>query len=143
MKNFKFVLVLLTVLSLLQLGMGRREGQYDEEARELERQERQLRKAEKKERVNPLKNIAGGVKQATYDSAEDFVSDTAGGVKEDAGLGTLEGARTGSGKILDNTVQGAFKVATLGYGDSANYEVKEPEKGSDDTTKIRFKIPGT
>lgn len=142
MKNFRVLLVVLTALSLLQMGMGRREGQYDEEAREIERQEKALNKAEKK-RVNPLKNMAGGVKQATYDSAEDLVTDTAEGVKEDNGLGTLEGARTGSGKILDNTVQGAFKVATLGYGENANYEVKEPEKGSDETTKIKFKIPGT
>ena len=142
MKNFRILLVLLTVFSLMQLGMGRREGQYDEEAREMERQEKALHKGERKH-INPLKNIAGGVKQATVDSATDFVSDTAGGAKENSGLGTLEGAREGSGKVLDNTVQGAYKVATLGYGDQAHYEVQEPEKGSEDTTKIKFKIPGT
>lgn len=124
------------------MGMGRREGQYDEEAREYERQEKALNKAEKK-RINPLKNMAGGVKQATVDSTTDFVSETADGAKEDGGLGTFEGVREGSGKVLDNTVQGAYKVATLGYGDEAKYEVQEPEKGSDETTKIKFKIPGT
>lgn len=142
MKNFRFLLVLLTVFSLMQLGMGNREGQYDEEAREIERREKAIQKSEKK-RVNPLKNMAGGVKQATVDSTADFVSETADGAKEDGGLGTFEGAREGSGKVLDNTVQGAYKVATLGYGDEAHYEVKEPEKGSDETTKIKFKIPGT
>ena len=142
MKNFRFILVLLTVLSLVQLGMGRREGQYDEEAREVERQEKTLRKAEKKS-GNHFKNMAGGVKQATVDSTTEFISDTTEGAKDDAGVGTLEGARKGSGKVLDNAVRGAFKVATLGYGDTGNYEVEEPEKGSDATTKIKFKIPGT
>ncbi len=142
MKNFRFLLVVLTALSLFQLGMGRREGQYDEEAREIERQEKAIRKNEKKD-VNNFQNMAGGVKQATVDNASDFISETSDGAKEGGGAGTLEGARQGSGKILDNTVQGAYKVATLGYGDEAKYEVHEPEKGSDETTKIRFKIPGT
>lgn len=142
MKNFRVLLVLLTVLSLIQLGMGHREGQYDEEAREAERQEKSLQKAEKKN-GNNFKNIANGVKQATVDSTTGFISETSEHATEDAGAGTLEGARQGTGKVLDNAVRGAFKVATLGYGDTGNYEVKEPEKGSDDTTKIKFKIPGT
>ena len=141
MKKRHFLMILLT-LALLQLGMGRREGQYDEEAREQERQEKQFQK-EARKHGNPVKNIADGVKQATYGSTTDLLEETADGTQEDAAVGTLEGARRGTGKVLDDTVKGAVKVATLGYGDVDNYEVKEPEKGSGDTTKIKIKIPGT
>jgi hypothetical protein len=134
MKNFRWLVFFILTLSLLQLGMGRREGQYDEEAREAERQERLLRKAEKKERGNPLRNMAGGVKQATYDSTTDLVSESTEGV---------EGVNRGTGKVLDNTVKGVSKVASLGFSEVENYEVSEPEKGSDEPTKIKFKIPGT
>lgn len=143
MKNFKFLVLFFLTLSLLQLGMGRREGQYDEEARAMEHQEREMRKLEKKERGNPLKNIAGGVKQATYDNATDLVSESSQGAAEGPINGTVEGVNRGTGKVLDNTVRGVSKVATLGFGEVENYEVSEPEKGTDDTTKIKFKIPGT
>lgn len=142
MKKRHFMVLLLT-LALLQLGMGRREGQYDEEARELERQEKILRKAEKRERGNPVRNIAGGFKQATYDSTADLISETEEATEENAVTGALEGPRRGSEKILDNTVKGAVKVATLGYGSVDSYEVAEPKKGSDEPTKIKIKIPGT
>ena len=144
-KSFFSILAALIILSsfFLQTGMSRR-GQYDEEAREQERLEKQQRKAEPREHVNPIKRIFGGVKQATVDSATGFVSDTSQGTKENAAVvGTLEGAREGSGKVLDNTVKGVSKVATLGYGEVKNYEVQEPEKGKDEPTKIRIKIPGT
>lgn len=133
----RHILMILLALSVLQLGMGRREGQYDEEARELERQEKAFRK-EAKKRGNPVKNIAGGVKQATYDSTEGLIEETVDGAQEAPATGTLEGARRGSGKVLDNTVKGAVKVATLGYGEVDSYEVQEPEKGSDEPTKIKL-----
>ena len=146
-KSFFPLLAVIFVLSslALQTGMSRR-GEYDEEARAQERMEKEQRKAEKRgeSRGNPLKNMAGGVKQATVDSAAGFVSDTTEGTKEDAAVvGTLEGARKGTEKVLDNTVKGVSKVATLGYGEVKNYEVQEPEKGSDEPTKIKIKIPGT
>ncbi len=85
-----------------------------------------------------------GVKQATVDSTTGLISDTTEGTREDAAVvGTLEGARKGSEKVLDNTVKGVSKVATLGYGEVKNYEIQEPEKGKDEPTKIRIKIPGT
>jgi hypothetical protein len=119
-------------------------GQYDEEARAQERIEKETRKAEKTARKNPVKNFAGGVKQSTYDSATGLIADTAEGTAEDAPVvGTLEGARKGTAKVLDNTVKGVGKVATLGYGDVEHYEVEEPEVGSGEPTKIRIKIPGT
>lgn len=146
-KSFLPFLAAILVLSslFLQTGMSRR-GEYDEEARAQERIEKAERKAEKRgePRTNPFKNIAGGVKQATVDSAAGFVSDTTEGTRDNpAVLGTLEGAREGSGKILDNTVKGVSKVATLGYGEVKNYEIEEPESGTDEPTKIKIKIPGT
>lgn len=146
LKSFFSVFAVALVLSslVLQTGMSRR-GEYDEEAREQERLEKQQRKAEKQAgHTNPLKNMAGGVKQATVDSAAGFVSDTTQGTKEDAAVvGTLEGARKGSEKVLDNTIRGVSKVATLGYGEVKNYEIEEPETGKDEPTKIKIKIPGT
>ena len=44
---------------------------------------------------------------------------------------------------LPRAVKGAVKVATLGQGDLQSYEVVEPEKDTDDVTKITIKIPGT
>ncbi len=138
-----FALALLISSVFLQTGMSRR-GEYDEEAREQERLEKAQRKAEKHAPTNPFKNIAGGVKQATVDSAGGFVSETTEGTKNDAAVvGTLEGARKGSEKVLDNTVKGLSKVATLGYGEVKSYEIEEPEKGTDEPTKIKIKIPGT
>ena len=49
-------------------------------------------------------------------------------------------ARRGTQSLLDNTVKGAVKVATLGYGEVESYEVQEPEKGSGDPTKIKLKF---
>lgn len=143
MKKYQIVaLAVLVLLSVFQLGMGKREGQYDEEARLAEREEKSRHKTERT--GNPATRMAEGVKQATVDSAAGFISDTADATSSGSPvLGTLEGARQGSGKILDNTVKGAVKVATLGYGDVTHYEVEEPEHGKDDTTKIRIKIPGT
>ena len=36
----------------------------------------------------------------------------------------------GTEKLLDHTVKGAYKVATLGKGELHSYEIVEPEKGS-------------
>ncbi len=143
MKNLKWVVFAVLTLSSLQLGMASRSGQYDEEAREMERQEKAARRAEKKERGNPVKNIASGVKQVTYDNAADIVSESGQGAAESPINGTVEGVNRGAEKALDNTVKGASKIATLGFGGVEHYEVSEPEKGTDDTTKIKFKIPGT
>ncbi|HTL48194.1 MAG TPA: hypothetical protein VL688_09090 [Verrucomicrobiae bacterium] len=130
-----FVLVLAT----LQMGMGRRADQYDEEARQEQKAAKQGRSFE-----NPATGIASGIKGATVDSTTGFVSETADGTREGGAVaGTLEGAAKGTGKILDNAVKGAVKVATLGQADLQNYEVEEPEDNSEDTTKITIKIPGT
>lgn len=140
-KNTVFFFLVLLAASF-QLGMAHR-GQYDEEAREQERLEKQAQK-EGRERGNPIKEFAGGIKQTTVDSTTGFIQETT--ESSDTGdpvTGALEGARQGTGRVLDNTVKGAVKVATLGYGHVDHYEVEEPEAGSGETTKIKFKIPGT
>ena len=137
-KNWIFFIVLSLCFSL-QLGMAQR-GQYDEEAREQERLEKEQRDAQKGPRKNPFKQFAGGVKQTTVDSATGLLSDTTESTTEDPVTGTLEGARRGTGKVLDNTVKGAVKVATLGYGSVDSYEVVEPPTGKDEPTKIKLKF---
>jgi hypothetical protein len=139
MKKSWLFTFLLSLAILSQYGMASR-GQYDEEARAQERAEKEARKTERK---NPVKNFAKGVKESTVDSTAGFVSETTEGASDSPVLGTIEGARKGTGKVLDSTVKGAYKVATLGYGDDPTYEVEEPESGTDEPTKIRIKIPGT
>ena len=141
MKKQSFILCsLLSTALLLQFGMANR-GQYDEEARTAERAAKQEQKNEVKAHKSAIKNFAGGIKQATYDSAAGLVSDTAKSTSEEAPVvGTLEGARQGTAKVLDNTVKGVAKVATLGYGDVEHYTVQEPEAGSGEPTKVRIKL---
>ncbi len=133
-------------LSIVNLGMARK-GIYDEDAREEQRLAKEEAKAAKVEGRSVLPHpgrVAEGVKQATVDSTAGFISDTVEGTTEEAPVkGTLEGARLGTGKVLDSTLKGAVKVATLGYGELKNYEVEEPASGTDETTKIKIGIPGT
>ena len=88
--------------------------------------------------------IAGGVKRVVYEGPKDFAKET---VKEAAKkppiVNVVEGVNKGTEKLLDHTLKGAYKVATLGKGELNSYEIEEPRKGSDDTTKIKIKIPGT
>jgi hypothetical protein len=140
-----FLILLVVGLSSLQYGMARK-GIYDDEAREEQRLERQRAKAEKTESrlTAPATGIAGGVKQVTVDSTKGFITETAQATAEEAPVkGTVEGVSRGTERILDNTLKGAVKVATFGYGELKNYEVEEPPSGSGETTKIKIKIPGT
>lgn len=135
-----FVMSLILVLALFQLGMSRNRNQYDEELR----QEEKAAGRSKMSAKNPVSGIARGVKEVTVDSTAGFVSETAEGSREEGPIvGTLEGARRGTGAILDSTVKGALRVATLGQGDVENYEVREPEANSGEPTKVTIKIPGT
>jgi len=89
----------------------------------------------------PAKNFASGVKQAAYDGPKEFLQETAQGAKENPITGTLEGTRKGAEKVIDHTIRGTAKVATLGFGDAENYEIEEGEKGSGDPTKIKVGLP--
>jgi len=137
--NNSFLAVFILMIALSHVGMGST-GKYDEEARRQEALERDVKKSETVDaEKNPVKNFVSGVKQVTVDSTTGLIEETAKSTAEEPPiLGTLEGIRKGSGKVLDNTVKGAVKVATLGYGSVESYEVEEPEHGSGDPQKIKF-----
>ena len=91
-----------------------------------------------------IQGIAGGVKKMAYDAPKDFTKETAKeAVKKPPIVNVVEGVNRGTEKFLDQTLKGAYKVATFGKGELNSYEIEEPKKGSDDTTKIKIKIPGT
>ena len=93
---------------------------------------------------SPLRGVAGGVKKVVYEGPKDFTKETIKEVpKKPPIVNVVEGVNKGTEKLLDHTIKGAYKVATLGQGDLKSYEIEEPRKGSDDTTKIKIKIPGT
>ena len=136
----KFCAFILVITALTQIAMSRTP-QYDEEAREAERAAKRQNQEAKAAGKNPVKQFAGGVKQATVDSTAGLLEQTVESTREDAPvIGTLEGARKGTEKVLDSTVKGVAKVATFGYGDVQHYEVEEPKANSGDPTKIKIKI---
>lgn len=94
--------------------------------------------------TSAIKGFAGGVKQVAYTGPKEFTKETVSQVpKKPPIVAVVEGVNTGTQKLLDHTVKGAYKVATLGKGELKSYEVEEPRKGSDETTKIKISIPGT
>ncbi|MBI3306496.1 MAG: hypothetical protein HYZ84_01635 [Candidatus Omnitrophica bacterium] len=139
-----FIAFLILTTAIFQYGMARNSAQYDEEARAAERAEKEIKKREKESRHVSARKMASGVKESTVDSASSLLSETTEGAMEDGPIvGTLEGARQGTGTVLDKTVKGVSKVATLGYGEVKHYEVEEPEANSNQPTKIKIRIPGT
>lgn len=140
-----FITFLVLTSVFLQYGMARNNAQYDEEARAAERAQKEMKKREKVEtKHHPARQMVSGVKEATLDSIAGLLSETAEGTQEEPPIvGTLEGVRQGTGKVLDKTVQGVGKVATFGYGDVKHYEVEEPKANTNEPTKIKIKIPGT
>jgi hypothetical protein len=140
-KNLLLPAVVLA-LALLQLGMAR-SGQYDEEAREAERLQKLSGKQTElpKERKNPLKGMASGVKQAAFDAPAELVADTAEGtIQEPPIVGTIDGAREGSGRAVDSAVKGVVKVATLGYVSPQKVDVEEPRADSNEYTKFKVNL---
>ena len=133
---YKFSLIL--GLCILSMGMSRR-GQYDEEARDLEKMNKEM-KDSGYSATQPVEDVASGVKQATYDSTKGLLEDTAAATAENPPvIGTVKGVLDGSGKVLENTSKGIAKVATLGRADTNSFRVEEPEHGNDDdTTKVKF-----
>ena len=94
--------------------------------------------------TSSIQGIAGGVKKVVYEGPKDFTKETAKeATKKPPIVNVVEGVNKGTEKLLDHTVKGAYKVATFGKGDLKSYEIEEPEKGSNQTMKIKIKIPGT
>ena len=125
-------------MSLPTLGMSRR-GQYDEDARNFEKAQKDYKQNDYSA-TQPAKDIASGVKQATYDSTKGLIQDTAQGTAENPPVvGTVKGVLDGSGKVLENTSKGIAKVATFGRADTNSFRVEDPEHGKEnDTTKVKF-----
>lgn len=139
-KNYLIPALILS-LSVMQMGMARK-GQYDDEAREAEKVEKQAAKqAGPAERKTPLKNMAKGVKEAAVDAPANLVSGTAEGTATEAPLkGTIDGAREGSGMAMDSAVKGMVRVATLGLADPKKVDVEEPSADSNEYTKFRVNL---
>lgn len=136
-------LILVTLILVLAggaLGIARR-GQYDEEAREEERIAK-VNRQEARQEGSAAQNFAQGVKDIASAPGE-LIGHTAEGTMQKPGVGTLEGVQEGSGEMLDKAVKGTVRVATLGFGNVKSYEVEEPKAGTNETTKIKIKIPGT
>lgn len=134
------LIVLLTLIAVsMNLGMSRR-GQYDEDARQQEKIQQQMEKeAQAAEKNHPVKNFATGVKEMTVDNAKDAIVDTTEGtVSTRPVTGTLEGARQGGDKVIDNTIKGVKKVASLGFAKDDSYEIEEPKEKSGDAAKIKL-----
>jgi|GEM_PF-2487130 len=93
---------------------------------------------------SPLKGIASGVKNVAYDGPKDFTEETVKAVpKKPPIVNVVEGVNRGTEKLLDHTIKGAYKVVTLGTDELESYEIQEPEKGSNEPTKIKISLPGT
>ena len=135
----KIFVILVLISAAAHLGMAR-SGQYDEEARQEEHIQKQIDKqSQVPEERHAAKNFATGVKQMTVDNAKDALSDTAGGtISKNPVAGTLEGARVGGDKVIDNTIKGVKKVVSFGYAKDDSYEVQEAEKGSGEAAKIKL-----
>lgn len=134
-----FIPVLVLVSAIAGFGMAR-SGQYDEEAREQEKLQKQMTaETATPEKSHPMKNFATGVKEVTYDNVRDTLSDTAKGTAhEKPVVGTLDGTQQAGEKVVDNTIKGVKKVASLGYAKDDSYEITQAEKGSGEAAKIKL-----
>jgi hypothetical protein len=136
-KEYFVALVLLT--AFLQFGMAR-SGQYDEEARQQDKLQKQSDQENRvPEKRYPAKNFATGVKEMTVDNVKDTLGDTAHGtMSEKPVIGTLDGTQQAGEKVVDNTIKGVKKVASLGYAKDDSYEIEQAEKGSGEAAKIKL-----
>ena len=137
---FGFIAILFA-LATLTMGMARR-GEYDYEAREEERIAKVNHKSEPRTE-SAAHEFASGVRDVATGPAQ-MLSETAQGAAGDKSVdGAIGGVNTGSERLIDNTLKGTVKVATLGFGNLKNYEIEEPKAGSGEPAKIKIKIPGT
>lgn len=141
--NQRLIIALMLLTASLSLGWGRSSDQYDQEARQQEKSQKEMDKAARAEQSteepSAAKNFAKGLKEVTVDNVKDTLSDTAKGTASGKPVvGTIDGAQTASEKFVDNTVKGVKKVVSLGYSKDESYEIDEPEKGSGDAAKIKL-----
>lgn len=92
----------------------------------------------------PLQHFASGVKKVAYEAPKDLVKETVEETpKKPPVVSMVRGLDRGIRKSLDHTLKGAYRVATLGRSELESYEVEEPQKGSDEVTKVKISLPGT
>jgi hypothetical protein len=134
------LVILVLLVAALQFGMARRSDQYDEDARQQEKVQKQMAKETAvPEDRHPVKNFATGIKEMTIDNTKDTLEDTTKGtVSEKPIVGTLDGVQKSSEKVVDNTIKGIKKVVSLGYAKDDSYEIDPPKKGSGDAAKIKL-----
>lgn len=135
----KVFVTLVLILAAANFGMAR-SGQYDEEARQQEKIQKQMDQEKGiPEKRHPAKNFATGVKEMTVDNVKDTLSDTAEStLREKPVVGTLDGTQQAGEKFIDNTLKGVKKVASLGYAKNDNYEIEQAEEHSGDAAKIKL-----
>jgi hypothetical protein len=135
----EFWVILVLAIAAANLGM-RSSDQYDQDAREQEKIQKQIDKeTQVPEERHPAKNFATGVKEMTVDNVKDTLEDTAHGtMSEKPVVGTLDGTQQAGAKVVDNTIKGVKKVASLGYAKDDSYEIEQPQKGSGDAAKIKL-----
>ena len=98
----------------------------------------------KSDKDSPVTGIAKGIKQVAYEGPKDLLAETAEEApKKPPVVNVIEGVNRGTQKLVDNTIKGAYRVATLGTSELESYEVEEPEKGSGEPTKFKISLPGT
>jgi response regulator of citrate/malate metabolism len=135
----EYLVTLVLLIAAANFGMAR-SGQYDEDAREQEK----VQKAMDKETQalvehHPGKNFATGIKEMTVDNVKDTLGDTTHGtMSEKPVIGTLDGVRQSSDKVIDNTIKGVKKVASLGYAKDDSYEIEQPVEKSGEAAKIKL-----
>lgn len=136
----KSLIILILVIASANLGMAR-SGQYDEDARKQEKIQKAMDKEAQalEERRHPAKNFATGVKEITVDNVRDTLGDTAHGtMSEKPVIGTLDGSQQAGEKVVDNTIKGVKKVASLGYAKDDSYEIEQAEDKSGHAAKIKL-----
>ena len=135
----KILVTLVLVIAAANFGMAR-SGQYDEDARQQEKVQKQMDKeVQVLDKRHPAKNFATGIKEVTYDNVKDTLGDTAHGtMSEKPVVGTLDGTQQAGEKVIDNTIKGVKKVASLGYAKDDSYEIEQPKEKSGDAAKIKL-----
>ncbi|MBI4115126.1 MAG: hypothetical protein HY447_00970 [Candidatus Omnitrophica bacterium] len=144
MKKIVFLAVCLLFLPLTYLiaedESAQPEDQEDQQEDQIEETEEE---SASEDEDSPVMGVAKGVKQVAYDGPKDFAQETIEETPKKPIVGIVEGVNKGTQKLLDHTVKGAYKVATLGTSELESYKIEEPEKGSDEPTKIKISLPGT
>lgn len=112
---------LVVVFSLGSLGMGSR-GEYDEEAREMEKLEKEARKSGQLPADEALPAV-------TEEESDEVRQKSA-----------LQSASQTGKDAVNKTLKSTVKVATLGYGKPEDIRVEEPEKDSGEPTKFKIRF---